>query len=59
MGFGAAIDYLSNIGMDNIREHEIELTKYALDKMSKIKGMKIYGTKDISKRGGVISFNFV
>ena len=58
IGFGAAIDYLSNIGMDNVREHEIELTKYALDKMSQIKGMKIYGTKDISKRGGVISFNF-
>ena len=58
IGFGAAIDYLSNIGMDNVREHEIELTKYALDKMSQIKGMTIYGTKDISKRGGVISFNF-
>ena len=58
IGFGAAIDYLSEIGMDNVRNHEIELTKYALEKMSKIKGITIYGTKDISKRGGVISFNF-
>lgn len=58
IGFGAALDYLSNLGMENIRNHEIELTKYALDKMSKIKGITIYGTKDISKRGGVISFNF-
>jgi len=58
IGFSAAIDYLSEIGMDNVRNHEIELTKYALEKMSNIKGITIYGTKDISKRGGVISFNF-
>ncbi|MGQ0376429.1 MAG: cysteine desulfurase [Nitrososphaerota archaeon] len=58
IGFSAAIDYLNKIGMDNIRNHEIELTKYALDKMSKVKGITIYGPKDITKRGGVISFNF-
>lgn len=58
VGFGAAIDYLTKLGMDNIREHEIELTKYALEKLSQVKGLTIYGTKDISKRGGVISFNF-
>ena len=58
IGLGAAIDYLTNLGLDKIREHEVELTKYALEKMSHVKGMKIYGTKDISKRGGVISFNF-
>ena len=58
VGFGAAIDYLSNIGMDVIRQHEIDLTSYALDKLSQVKGLHIYGTKDISKRGGVISFNF-
>lgn len=58
IGFSAALDYLSNLGMDFVRNHEIEITKYALEKMSSIKGLKIYGTKDISKRGGVISFNF-
>jgi len=58
VGFGAAIDYLSKIGMDNIRQHEIELTTYAMEKLSSVKGLHIYGTKDISKRGGVISFNF-
>ena len=58
IGFGAAIDYLTKIGMDNVREHEVELTKYAMEKLSEIKGIHIYGTKDISKRGGVISFNF-
>ena len=58
VGFGAAIDYLTKIGMDNVREHEVELTKYAMEKLSEVKGIHIYGTKDISKRGGVISFNF-
>ena len=58
VGFGAAIDYLKKIGMDNIRNHEIELTKYALSKLSQVKGLHIYGTNDIAKRGGVISFNF-
>ena len=58
VGFGAAIDYLTKIGMDNVREHEIELTKYAIERLSDVKGLQIYGTKDISKRGGVISFNF-
>ena len=57
IGFSAAIDYLENIGMDKVREHEIELTKYALDKLSTIKGIKLYGTPDMKKRGGVISFN--
>src|SRR3972149_2259784 len=57
-GFSAAIDYLTKIGMDTIRKHEIDLTKYALEKMSQIKGITIYGSKDLLKRGGVISFNF-
>ncbi|WP_275052433.1 cysteine desulfurase [Candidatus Nitrosotenuis cloacae] len=58
IGFAAALDYLNNLGMDFVRQHEIELTKYALEKLSKIKGMKLYGTSDMSRRGGVISFNF-
>ena len=58
IGFGAAIDYLTKIGMDNVRQHEIELTTYAMEKFAKIPGLQIYGTKDITKRGGVISFNF-
>ncbi len=58
VGLGAAVDYLAKIGMDNVREHEVELTRYAIEKLSKVKGLHIYGTQDISKRGGVISFNF-
>ncbi|MDE1839470.1 MAG: SufS family cysteine desulfurase, partial [Thaumarchaeota archaeon] len=57
IGFAAALDYLNNIGMDKVREHEMELTKYALDKLSQIKGIVLYGPKDVAKRGGVISFN--
>ena len=44
--------------MDNVRQHEIELTKYAMEEFAKVPGLQIYGTKDITKRGGVISFNF-
>ena len=58
VGFGAAIDYLAKLGMDNVRQHEIELTQYAIDKLSQVKGLQIYGTKNLAKRGGVISFNF-
>ena len=41
--------------MDNVRQHEVDLTKYAIEKLSSVKGLHIYGTKDISKRGGVIT----
>ena len=58
IGFAAAIDYLSNIGMDNVREHEVELTAYALEKMKNVKGLTIYGPQDPQKASGVISFNF-
>ena len=56
--FAAAIDYLEKIGMENVRNHEVELTKYALEKMKNIKGLTIYGPKDPQKASGVISFNF-
>ncbi len=57
IGFSAALDYLDRIGMDKVREHEVELTKYALEQISAVKGIKLYGTPDMTKRGGVISFN--
>ena len=58
IGFAEAIKYLEKIGMENIRNHELELTKYALEEMKKIPGITLYGTKEPEKRGGVISFNF-
>ena len=57
IGFSAALDYLNEIGMENIRSHEIDLTKYALKRMSELKQIKLYGDTDILNRGGIISFN--
>ena len=55
VGLGAAIDYLQNIGMNNIATHEQMLIKYALGKLNQIDGLRIHGSaKD---RSGVISFN--
>lgn len=56
IGLGAAVDYLSTLGMDAVRAHEKEITQYALDVLSSIKGLAIIGTKDSRKRGGVIAF---
>jgi len=58
IGFKTAIEYLQKIGMENIRNHELELTKYALEQMEKVQGITLYGAKEPEKRGGVVSFNF-
>src|SRR4051812_27479568 len=50
IAFGAAIDYLTELGMDRVRAHEIEITAYALDKLSKVPGITIYGPKDAHER---------
>ena len=57
IGLGAAVDYLNKIGMNNVRQHEIELVDYALKQLSKIPEVTIYGPRDARKRGGVIAFN--
>ncbi|MGI0022299.1 MAG: cysteine desulfurase [Nitrososphaeraceae archaeon] len=57
VGFGAAVEYLEKIGMENIRKHEIYLTEYALESMQSLKYITIYGPMDSKFRGGVISFN--
>ena len=57
VGFGAAIDYLEKIGMENIRKHEIDLTEYALESILSINHLTVYGPRDPKYRGGVISFN--
>ncbi len=54
---GVAVDYLNNVGMDNVRAHEIAITRYAIEKLSEIKDIVIYGPLDATKRGGVVSFN--
>lgn len=57
VGLTAAIEYLNKIGMDEVDKHEKELVSYALEKMSEIPHVIVYGTKDIDKKAGVISFN--
>jgi cysteine desulfurase/selenocysteine lyase len=56
VGFSPAIDYLSQIGMDQVRRHEEELAEYALDKMRQLDYLTIYGPMDVNLRGGTISF---
>ncbi|PKP28996.1 MAG: cysteine desulfurase CsdA [Bacteroidetes bacterium HGW-Bacteroidetes-18] len=55
IAFGTAIDYLNNIGFDNIAEYENKLLQYATEKLSQIEGLKIYGTSE--HKTSVISFN--
>lgn len=57
VGLAAAIDFLESIGLDKIEQHEHELAAYAMEKMSAIEGMTIYGPKDPSKRAGIVTFN--
>jgi cysteine desulfurase/selenocysteine lyase len=57
IGLGAAIDFLEQIGLDNIEAHEHKLAAYAMDKLSRIEGMKIYGPQDPSLRAGLVTFN--
>jgi cysteine desulfurase/selenocysteine lyase len=59
IGLGFAVDYLSEVGMDWIREHEIRVTRYALERLQALvpRGLEIYGPPHAEDRGGVISFN--
>jgi cysteine desulfurase/selenocysteine lyase len=58
IALGAAIDYLEALGMENIRAHEKALTAYAIEKLSAIPEVTIYGPKDPEERVGVVAFNY-
>ena len=59
IGWGAAVDYLEALGMDAVRDHEERLTRYALDELTAaFPDLRIYGPRDVSIRGGAISFLF-
>jgi cysteine desulfurase/selenocysteine lyase len=55
-GLDAALQYLAAIGMDTVRAHEAELTTYALERLPEVEGLTIFGTPEIEKRGGAVSF---
>ena len=57
IGLGAAVDYLSAIGMDAIHRHEQELTGYALKTLADIPGVRIFGPGGPEGRGGTVSFD--
>ncbi|UTE77108.1 cysteine desulfurase [Rossellomorea sp. KS-H15a] len=57
IGLGAAIDFLEQVGLHNIEEHEHKLAAYALDKMNEVEGMTIFGPSDPGQRAGLVTFN--
>ena len=56
IGFGAAIDYLDKVGMVAVRNHEIEITRYALERLAEIPDLTVIGSTDMTMRGGTVSF---
>ncbi|AGX06070.1 MULTISPECIES: cysteine desulfurase [Bacillaceae] len=57
IGLGAAIDFLQEVGLENIEAHEHRLAAYAMEKMSSVEGMTIYGPKNAGERAGLVTFN--
>ncbi|MBL4954874.1 cysteine desulfurase [Neobacillus sp. YIM B02564] len=57
IGLGAAIDFLNEVGLEQIAEHDHKLAAYAMDKLSSVEGITIYGPHDAAKRGGLVTFN--
>ena len=57
IAFGAAIDYMNEVGFDNIAKHEHELLEYGTKRLQEIEGVTIYGPTDLTKKASVISFN--
>jgi cysteine desulfurase/selenocysteine lyase len=56
VGFGAAVEYLEAVGMEAVQSHEREITAYALERLSEIPDLTIYGPTDVALRGGAVSF---
>jgi cysteine desulfurase/selenocysteine lyase len=56
IGLGAAIDYMNKLGLDNIKKHKEEITKYAMEKMNEVNGLKIIGPENADERGGLVGF---
>ena len=58
IAFSAALDYLSGVGMQAVRDHDHALTAYAMERLSGIEGLEIYGPPDAERRGAVVAFNY-
>jgi cysteine desulfurase/selenocysteine lyase len=57
IGLAAAVEYLDELGMANVRAHEVELTAYALERLGSIPDVTVYGPPDAHARTGVVAFN--
>jgi cysteine desulfurase / selenocysteine lyase len=57
IGLGAAVDYLTGVGMDRVRAHEQELVGYGIDRLAEVDDLTLYGPQDPDVRGGVLTFN--
>ena len=57
VGFAAAVDWINETGMDVMHDHVTDLTQYALDSLSKLNSIEIYGPRNAEQRGGIVSFN--
>jgi cysteine desulfurase / selenocysteine lyase len=57
IGLGAAVDWLSGIGMDAVREHGRDVTGYALERLAEVPGLTVHGTTDLDQRGALVSFS--
>ncbi len=56
IALGEACDFLSEVGLERIRAHELELTSYALEQLTDVEGLTLYGPHDTDMRGGTLSF---
>ncbi|GGN78199.1 putative cysteine desulfurase [Actinoplanes lobatus] len=56
IGLGAAVDYLTGLGMEAIHQHEQDITRYALDALTSVPGVRIFGPETVEGRGGTVSF---
>ncbi len=56
IGLGAAVDYLGGIGLEAIHQHERELTACALPRLDELPGVRMFGTRDLACRAGIVSF---
>ena len=57
IALGTAVDYLNDLGMDRVRQHEIQVTEYALDRFKELEEVDVYGPPDVAMRGGVVPFH--
>lgn len=56
VGFGAAVDYLGKLGMHAVRQHDVEITGYALDRLAEVPDLTVHGPSNLAVRGGAVSF---